>query len=224
MEERLLAGDRGVSVLPMPKEHPPPSPTTVKQLYGTASFCAFPGCREPLFRSGVDGRPVLNSNVCHIKARREGGRRWDPEQSAEENFSFENLVLLCLRHHPEVDDPERLEQFSVETLLGWKSRQLEQGGGFGLNDEHAAWIASGIDARGAGGGGGGGGGAPLLPHILRMVEMMGLMPAEAARAIGVQLNDPAVLYGSKGGDGGKGGDDSDGNRGGGGGKGGGGKP
>lgn len=88
----------------MSRSHPVPTDAVVKQLYGTASVCAFPKCREPLYRELADGSRVLNSRVAHIAARSEDGPRWRDEQSENENRSFGNLLLLCIPHASEVDD------------------------------------------------------------------------------------------------------------------------
>jgi hypothetical protein len=58
----------------MPIEHPPPTPATVKYLYAHASRCAYQGCSRPLYRVDEQtGARTLNSRICHINARREGG-------------------------------------------------------------------------------------------------------------------------------------------------------
>lgn len=160
--------------------HPEPTDATVKQLYGSAYFCAFPGCLEPLYRSDAAARVrVLNSRVSHIAARSEGGPRWDPAMSPEKNRSDGNLLLLCLKHAAEVDDEARVSQFPSDLLREWKAVQLAtyegMGRGFALSDDETAEAAelsfregtidlsrseihlggTGGSAPGAGGGGGG---------------------------------------------------------------------
>jgi hypothetical protein len=110
----------------MPIEHPPPTEGTVKNLYAHAFGCAFEGCRRPLYRIDDEtGIRTLNSRVCHIHARREGGPRWDRNQSAEHNRSAENLVLMCIEHATVIDIPETLSAYRPERLRQWKQRQLE---------------------------------------------------------------------------------------------------
>ena len=110
----------------MPIVHAPPSQATVKQLYANAFRCAYPGCRRPLYKVDPDtGQRSLNSNVSHICARSEGGPRWDSSQSAEVNRSPSNLLLLCLEHAWEIDQPDRLTAFPAELLNTWKQRQLD---------------------------------------------------------------------------------------------------
>lgn len=105
-------------------EHPEPKVSTVKELYGSALFCAMPGCRQPLYRSNeTTARRVLNSRVAHIHARRSGGPRWEPEMTSEANRAFANLVLMCERHAHEIDATP--EHYPADLLRAWKQEQLE---------------------------------------------------------------------------------------------------
>ena len=70
-----------------------PSVPTIKRLFAVSgNQCAFPRCPLPLvdISSGkVTGR------ICHIKAQKSGGPRYDPDQTDEEQHD-----LLC--HLPSV--------------------------------------------------------------------------------------------------------------------------
>src|SRR3954465_15514408 len=89
----------------MAVEHPPPTVATVKLLYAHAFACAYPGCGRPLYREDeATGTWTLNSRICHIHARREGGPRWDAHQSPEDNRTEHNLMLMCLEHASAIDD------------------------------------------------------------------------------------------------------------------------
>ena len=94
-----------------------PSLPTIKRLFAVSgNNCAFPKCPLPLvdFESGkVTGR------ICHIKARNEGGARYDKNQTDEERHGFENLVLMCAIHHDVIDSDEI--SFTVERLNQIKS-------------------------------------------------------------------------------------------------------
>lgn len=161
-------------------EHPSPTEATVKSLYAQSFGCAFEDCRRPLYRVDDEtGIRTLNSRVCHIHARREGGPRWDRNQPAELNRSAENLVLMCVEHATVIDDPRMLSSYPPERLRQLKQSQLEEYDriqqGWILNTEMAqqAIAASvppadvlitdskvslggeGGNAPGAGGGGGG---------------------------------------------------------------------
>lgn len=162
-------------------EHPPPTESTIKYLYAHAFRCAYEGCSRPLYRVDEQtGARTLNSRVCHINARREGGPRWSPDQSAEENRSEQNLVLMCVEHASTIDDAATLSAYPAGQLREWKSKQLEEYDrirqGWTLDSSMAreareasfagveiAITNSTIDLRGEGGkapsAGGGGGGA-----------------------------------------------------------------
>lgn len=107
-----------------PKEHPPVTVATAKELYANAIKCAYPGCDRPLYRVNADGSRTLNSRIAHICARREGGPRWDPEMSLEENQSVDNLLLLCIEHADEIDQPQRIGLYPVSVLRSWKREQV----------------------------------------------------------------------------------------------------
>lgn len=100
--------------------------STVKQLYGTASTCAYPSCDEPLLRwlDDVD-TPVLNSRIAHICAASVLGPRYDPAMTDEDRRAFDNLVLLCLPHAEEVDLKALAGRYPVKILRQWKSVQLQ---------------------------------------------------------------------------------------------------
>jgi len=108
-------------------EHRIPTDSTVKFLYAHAFRCAFKGCRRPLYRMDEQTSVrTLNSRVCHIHARREGGPRWDASQSAEDNRGPANLVLMCVEHASAIDNPATVSAYPPELLLEWKARQLEE--------------------------------------------------------------------------------------------------
>jgi hypothetical protein len=80
-----------------------PSLPTIKQLFAhSGNRCAFPQCTEALLR----GSTVVGK-ICHIKAAKPKGPRYDPQQSATERHSYDNLILLCGTHHTVIDDDEK---------------------------------------------------------------------------------------------------------------------
>jgi pterin-4a-carbinolamine dehydratase len=126
-----------------PIVHKKPLPATIRQLYGTAFRCGKPGCGRPLYKMNNDtGEILLNSNVSHICARSEGGPRWDPEMSEEENRSESNLIPMCLEHAYEIDATP--EQYPVELLRDWKRAQIAEHfkmqKGWPLTDDEAQQV------------------------------------------------------------------------------------
>lgn len=97
-------------------EHKPPTVATTKRLFAVSgNQCAFPQCELSLVenKSGkVTGR------ICHIKARRENGPRFDHNQNENQNRHFDNLILMCPIHHDVIDsDPK---SYTVERLINLK--------------------------------------------------------------------------------------------------------
>lgn len=89
-----------------------PSVPTVKKLFAlSGNTCAFPSCPIPLIdpESGV-----IIGEVCHIKAREEGGPRYDLTQTETERNGCENLVLMCSVHHKVIDTA--IDSYPVERL------------------------------------------------------------------------------------------------------------
>ena len=75
--------------------------------------CAFDGCDRPIF---VQGETRLVGEIAHIRARKEGGPRFDPNQTAEDNRSVDNLIAVCKEHGDVIDADENLEIYMVERL------------------------------------------------------------------------------------------------------------
>jgi hypothetical protein len=88
---------------------------TLKRLFAVSgNQCAFPKCQQSL----IDGETVTGK-VCHIKGSKKGGARYDENQSNEDRHGFENLILLCGRHHDVIDDDE--ESYRVDRLHRMKA-------------------------------------------------------------------------------------------------------
>lgn len=62
---------------------------------------------------------AIVGRVCHIKAARPGGPRFDPGQTAQDRHGFDNLILLCANHHAIIDDDP--EAYTVERLAKMKA-------------------------------------------------------------------------------------------------------
>ena len=164
----------------MPIEHRPPTTATIKQLYAHAYRCGYKDCPRPLFRVDDEtGERTLNSLVCHIHARREGGPRWLATQSEQNNRSVGNLVLMCHEHAAMIDDAHIVSNYPPERLRSWKTEQVAEYDrltqGWKIDSDMARQVANasfsnvgiaisrstvqlggqGGQAPGAGGGGGG---------------------------------------------------------------------
>lgn len=108
-----------------PIVHRKPVLATVRRLYGTAFRCGKPDCGRPLYKMNDEtGETLLNSRVSHICARSEGGPRWDPDMSEEENRSESNLIPMCTEHADEIDVTP--QHYPVELLHEWKRAQIAE--------------------------------------------------------------------------------------------------
>ncbi|WP_425834147.1 hypothetical protein [Streptomyces fractus] len=86
--------------------------------------CYAPKCGAPTVRM-IDGKPVLNLDIAHIRALKENGKRYDASWSVDERNSFANLILVCNVHHKRIDGVGG-EKYTVEILESWKrSREAE---------------------------------------------------------------------------------------------------
>lgn len=99
-----------------------PSLKAIKHLFAVSqNRCAFPDCLIPI----AEMSGTITGIICHIKAARPGGPRYDSAQTEEERHSFGNLVLLCARHSKIIDsEPER---YTVSWLLEMKRNHEQKG-------------------------------------------------------------------------------------------------
>ncbi len=69
---------------------------------------------------------VVFGEICHIKARRKKGPRYDPSFTLAQRNAYENLLLLCRTCHKLIDADEKT--YSVNVLTDIKAAQDSQGG------------------------------------------------------------------------------------------------
>jgi hypothetical protein len=91
--------------------------TRVRLASLSGNECAFPGCTAPIFDTS---HGAMVGQVCHIKGKKPGSARYDPNQTEEERDAFDNLILMCSPHHKIIDDPTTRDAFPVDMLLGYK--------------------------------------------------------------------------------------------------------
>ena len=92
-----------------------PTDKVIRQLYAkSGNQCAFPGCKETLFDEGGTNL----SNICHIEAAEKGGQRYNEDSTEDQRRSYDNLILLCHKHHKIIDDDAVL--YPVEKLREMK--------------------------------------------------------------------------------------------------------
>jgi hypothetical protein len=106
---------------------PKPSIRAIQRLYAmSGNRCAFSGCTAPIIEDSPGMAGINMGEICHIRASKPAGERYDPEQSDAERHGYENLILLCRRHHKLIDS-DTIE-FSVARLLAMKKKHEQLAG------------------------------------------------------------------------------------------------
>lgn len=101
---------------------PQPLLSTVKALFAKSkNRCAFPECESPL----VENTGTVTGEICHIRAEKSRGPRYDKNFPGERRNSAENLILMCGRHHKVIDTEART--YKTEILLRIKADHEESG-------------------------------------------------------------------------------------------------
>jgi hypothetical protein len=99
-----------------------PSLPTVKRLCVLSdNHCAFQGCASAL----VEPSGTVTGRICHICSPRAKGPRHDPARTEEECDRFENLILLCNRHHDVVD--KNADVYTADVLRCMKREHERKG-------------------------------------------------------------------------------------------------
>jgi hypothetical protein len=62
--------------------------------------------------------------------------------SEEENRAVGNLLLMCIPHSYEVDDPQRVRLYPKELLRSWKEQQLAE-----YDRTRAGWLPTDAEAE-----------------------------------------------------------------------------
>lgn len=84
-----------------------------------------PPCNVPVTVI-IDGEPVTNLQVAHIRAAKKNGPRYVEDMSDDARRSWKNLILLCTPHHTMVDKLKSAD-YSIEELERWKLEREKDG-------------------------------------------------------------------------------------------------
>ena len=97
------------------------SEVTIKRLFARSqNRCAMPKCSAPI----IIGETVVGE-ICHIRARRKNGPRFDAALSAAQRDEYANLILLCSTCHKLVDS--KPATYTAELLAEIKEIHEKQG-------------------------------------------------------------------------------------------------
>lgn len=89
--------------------------TRRKVLSASGNQCAHPHCEELIL--DLEHQTIIGQ-ICHIKGSKPKAPRYDLTQSKLERDHYDNLIVLCPKHHKIIDDNP--EQYPFELLLDWK--------------------------------------------------------------------------------------------------------
>lgn len=103
-----------------------PPKTIVKLWMRAGGRCEFRGCNLPLWRDSLTNRDINHGHVAHIIADSPNGVRGDQHLSPELAEDFDNLILLCQKHHSLVDDKNKEDEYPVELLKEYKQEHEER--------------------------------------------------------------------------------------------------
>jgi hypothetical protein len=91
-----------------------PSITAVKTLFAhSRNTCFFTRCEENLTRAEW---AQVNAEIAHIKGEKPTSARYDPDQADTDRQGYDNLMLLCPKHHKLIDRLEPLD-YDVPRLV-----------------------------------------------------------------------------------------------------------
>jgi hypothetical protein len=83
--------------------------------------CAFPKCWTLLVEDKTDkDHESIIAEMAHIKGEKPNAARYDPDMTAKERNSYDNLILVCRIHHKIIDDQE--DTYTVEKLHDFKRK------------------------------------------------------------------------------------------------------
>ncbi len=100
-----------------------------KQLWAkSGNRCAI--CKEELFHANETGVGINIGEECHIISSTPGGPRYDANYGKYD--TYQNLILLCCKHHKEIDDKNNIVNYPPQKLHDIKL-------------QHEEWVSERLD-------------------------------------------------------------------------------
>jgi hypothetical protein len=96
--------------------------------------CYFPDCPKPVLVKGSRGKYRVAVEIAHIRALEDDGPRADTALAIRERNRFWNLLLMCGKHHDEIDDSDNLRAGRVQRLEEPVEQLLQLGVEIGEGD------------------------------------------------------------------------------------------
>lgn len=88
---------------------------------GGTCYWPNPPCKTPITVL-VNGHPVPNLEIAHIRAAKPNGPRYVRNMKDDERRAWPNLIFLCKPHHTYVDKV-RPQDYPIEVLEKWKAHR-----------------------------------------------------------------------------------------------------
>jgi SMODS-associated and fused to various effectors sensor domain len=94
--------------------------TQLKLWVRASGQCEMFACNEDLFRDGLTLKEANYSNIGHIVSWSPRGPRGNDPLPLSERNKFENLMLVCTKHHSLIDSQEHTAEYPKEILHQYK--------------------------------------------------------------------------------------------------------
>ena len=101
-----------------PTRKRPKSAVTRELFLYSGNQCSFTGCTKPL----LNKKGSYVAEIAHIEGVGVKSARHNPKLSDDDLRKVSNLMLMCPNHHTEIDDKQRLSEFTVEALREMKEK------------------------------------------------------------------------------------------------------
>ncbi len=99
-----------------------PTVETLRALFArSGNQCAFPDCVHPL----IDEENNFIAQICHIEDALPGCR-FNENMSNEKRRSFDNLILLCYRHHVQTNNKEKFPSYRLKEIKSKHEAQFKE--------------------------------------------------------------------------------------------------
>ena len=117
------------------------SETTKKELIGMSyNQCNYQGCDKPIVEFDDNAKQaVIVGEAAHICGKRPGSERYDKTQTDAERDHFDNLLMMCAKHHKMIDKSGAGKTYTAETLRRWKAEHQKAK----IGEADKSWIHTG---------------------------------------------------------------------------------
>ncbi|MDO5978941.1 hypothetical protein [Flavivirga spongiicola] len=121
-----------------------PTRKVIKSLFAkSGNLCAFENCKNTL----IDDEGDVLGEVAHIEAASENGPRYNPNSDDEYRRSFNNLILLCERHHNIVDKKPQKYTTDYLTQLKEGHQKKHSASDFEISNETVSKVITRIEKQ-----------------------------------------------------------------------------